>query len=379
MRHWKERIMKRIYVYSAVIALFMALSVSSVLAYDWSVQYMIDTSQSVFGVSQSPYPRDNRGLAISNDGRYLYAGYNNSYNSTGEVRKIDLTVSDYVDATVAQATGVRGKSIAVDDTGRVFLAEGSSIMVYDSDLTSTGFSISATNCEGITVTREGGTLVLYGTDRNDKTLTRWELDENGGAITSATKAGLDGDGVVSITGASSLRGVEIDNIGNIWMADVSANKVFRVDSLGANLASVDVTKAIDLAFNGSAMLVTQYTGRTISVLGPDMSISSVISVPWESLELDPDGQSAGGALSGIVATSGGFYVTNETGQTADEKSTYGRIDDNSGTLEGKFYTDLYSDDNDPILFASVPEPGSLIAIITGLAGIVGIFSRRRRA
>ncbi|MCE5322891.1 PEP-CTERM sorting domain-containing protein [bacterium] len=372
--------MRRVCVYVVVLAIAIALLSSvSAGAYNWSVQYAIDTSQSVFGVSQSPYPRDNRGLAISPDGRYLYAGYNNSYNSTGEVRKIDLTVSDYIDATVARTTGVRGKSIAVDDAGRVYLAEGSTIQVYDADLTASMYSITTTKCEGLTVAREGGALVLYGTDRTNKTLTRWELTESGGSITGATASGLDGDGVVSITGASSLRGVEVDNSGNIWMADQDANKVFRVDSAGGSLASVDIATPMDLAFNGSSMLVTGYTSRAISVVGADMSISSVLSVPWESLELDPDGQSAGGALSGIVAVGDGFYVTNETGQTADEKSTYGRIDDNSGTIEGKFYTDTLYDDNDPILHASVPEPGSLIALITGLVGLVGIASRRKRA
>src|SRR5271168_4135002 len=75
-------------------------------AYKWSVQYLIDNSQSVFGRSQQVYPRGNRGLAISPDGNFLYAAYTQSFNSgvtlrprdslmtnTGEVRKIDLRVS----------------------------------------------------------------------------------------------------------------------------------------------------------------------------------------------------------------------------------------------------------------------------------------------
>jgi hypothetical protein len=90
-----------------------------------------------------------------------------------------------------------------------------------------------------------------------------------------------------------------------------------------------------------------------------LSAGDDITVPWTSLELDPDGQSAGGALSGIAIFGDGFFVANETGQTADEKSTYGRTDGNSGYIGDKFYTDLYKDDNDPILFA-IPAPATII-------------------
>jgi hypothetical protein len=340
---------------------------------DWSVQYMIDSSQTDFGELQSPNPRNTRGLALSADGQYLYAGYNNGSN-VGEVRKIDLTVSDYIDASVARVTGVRGKSIAVDDAGRVYLGEGTSIKIYDGDF---GFqySIATTNCEGVTVQREGGTLAMYATDRNNKTVSRWALTESGGAITGAALGGLDGDGVVSVTGASSLRGLDIDLDGRIWMADSGANLVFRVNGDGTGLTSVSVAKAMDIGFDNGRALVTQYTSRTISVLDViDMSLVSSVTVPWAGLELDPDGQSAGGALSGIVVLPGeGFYVSNETGQTADEKSTYGRTDGNSGWIGDKFYTDLSSDDNDPILLA-VPEPATLsILTLGGLAML-----RRRR-
>lgn len=340
---------------------------------DWSVQYLIDTSQTVFGNSQSPSPRDNRGLAISPDGQYMYLGYNNSY-STGEVRKIDLSETDCVDASVAQLTGVRGKSIAVDDAGRVFLAEGSSIKVYDADLTTLQYSIATTKCEGVAVARDAGTLYLYGTDRTNANLTKWALAESGGAITGGSVAWQ-----TAITGASNLRGCEVDASGRIWMADIDANKVFRVDGDGSDLAWVDVSSPMDIAFDGSSAWVTQYTDRTISVLDADMDLlGSPISMPWLALELDADGQSGGGALSGIAIVPGrGVYVTNETGQTADEKSTYGRTDANSGELGGKFYTDLHSDDNDPVLFAAVPEPSTLALLLGGATMLVWAARRRR--
>ena len=328
----------------------------------WSVHYLIDQSQSVFEKSQFVGPRDNRGLALSPDGRYLYAGYNNptSEPSTFQVRKIDTTIADYINATVAVLPGYRGKAIATDDLGRVYLAEGTKIAIYDSNLATSLWEITGlTLVEGVAVTRENGTLVLYATDRSNKTLTRYEISEGTGVtITGYTKTGLDGDGEISITGASNLRGVEVDPAGRIWMADISANKVFRVNTDGSGLVSVSVIKPIDIAFDNTQAFVTQYTSRTIIVLNQsDMSLVTTLTPPWAALVLDSDGQSAGGALSGIAMGPGQFfYVANEAGQTANEKSTYGRCDEQSDNPGGPCtYTDLTHDDNDPILKALTPN------------------------
>jgi len=298
------------------------------------------------------------------------------------VRKIDLTVADYLDATVARVEGVRGKAIAVDDVGRVYLAEGSAVKVYNAGLTTELYSIGTTKCEGVAVAREGGTLALYATDRTDMTLTRWELGESGDLITGAAQAGLDGDGQIGVTGANSLRGCEIDPLGRIWMADIGAGLVFRVDGDGSGLISTAVGNAIDVGFDGTQALVTQYTNRTITALDLDLNpIGGPLTAPWAQLELDPIGQSGGGAFSGIVVIPGlGFYVANEAGQTAHEKSTYGRIKlvedgGHSGWDGGTFYTDLFWDDNDPILYAQVPEPG--ILVLTAL-GAVALVRRKRR-
>src|SRR5438067_787175 len=64
-------------------------------AYKWSVQYLIDNSQPIFERSQKVFPRHCRGLALTPDGHFLYVGYNHSFNSSGEVRKIDVRIADY--------------------------------------------------------------------------------------------------------------------------------------------------------------------------------------------------------------------------------------------------------------------------------------------
>jgi DNA-binding beta-propeller fold protein YncE len=354
-------------LFATLLALKSAAWGGAPSAYKWSVQYLIDNSQSVFGRSQEVYPRATRGLAISPDGNFLYVGYNQSFNSgaplrprdsrmtnTGEVRKIDLRVADYEDATKAVLPFHRAKAIVVDDQNRVYLAEGNMIEIYDANLKNVLLTLPADTCDGVAVTREGGDTVLYATERDARELHRFLIDTrfaSGGA--PGTPAGFGGSGVLKIPGAMSLRGVAVDPKGKIWMADVDANKVFRVDPDGNNLTSVDVEKPMAIAFMDDTALVTQSTVRQIALVTLDMVVTGNLSVPWEELELSPYGNDHDGSLAGIAVIPGnkGFYVANEHGQTSNQKSTYGRTDQNSQVIDGKLYTDAFQDDNEPVLRA----------------------------
>ena len=353
---------------ATLLALNTAVWAGAPLAYKWSVQYLIDNSQSVFGRSQEVYPRANRGLAISPDGNFLYASYNQSFNSgaplrprdsretdTGEVRKIDLRVADYEDATKVILPFHRAKAIAVDNQNRVYLAEGNRIEVYDANLKNVLLNLPADTCDGVAVTREGGDTVLYATERDARELHRFLIDTRfGSAGAPGTPAGFGGNGIMKIPGAVSLRGVAVDPKGKIWMADVAANKVFRIDPDGSNLTSVDVEKPMAIAFMDDTALVTKSTEREIALVTLDsMVVTGNLSVPWEELELSAYGNNRVGSLAGIAIIPGGkgFYVANEHGQTSDQKSTYGRTDQNSEVIDGKLYTDAFQDDNEPILRA----------------------------
>lgn len=344
----------------------------------WDVQYLIDSSQSDFGQSQLTNPRDNRGLALSPDGQFLYAGYNSSLDGLGEVRRIDLTQSDFIDAADAQTTGVRGKAIAVDDVGRVYLAEGASIEVYSADLSTKLFSLTGlSKAEGVAVTRENGQLVLYVSDRTDGDLRKWELDEIGAGIDNATADASFGQ-TGSVALSSDLRGVEIDPNGHIWVAGLGNDTLYRITSDGNILDAIPVSNPFDIGFDGNTALVTRESDLVISRFDVDsmLSLGSDLTVPWLTLELDPDGQSDGGALAGIAVIPGqGFFIANEAGQTLNEMSTYGNVDANSQNG----FTDFFNDDNEPILFATttIPTPPAVWAGASLLCGLIAIRRTRK--
>ena len=138
-----------------------------------------------------------------------------------------------------------------------------------------------------------------------------------------------------------------------WIADFEGNQVLRMDRDGKKISTVAVDKPIALAFDGAKCLVTQSDKRQISILDQDLRVTGTLAIPWEELELAPLGNNHQGALSGIVVVPGkGFYVANEGGQTANQKSTYGRPDQSSDIVNGKVFVDAFLDDNEPILHAS---------------------------
>lgn len=346
---------------SRLIAFAASLLVSATVAsagdaYKWSVQYLIDNSRTIFGRPQKTSPRHNRGLAISADGKYLYAGYHHSFNGSGEVRRIRIDVADYDRATEAVLPGVLAKALATDDKGRVYICDNACIVVYDAELEHRELRIPMTVCEGVATTREGGQLVLYATDREEATVTRFVIQESGAQVTAATPSGFDGSGVMKVTGAYDLRGMKVDPKGNLWLADCKGGKVFRIGQGGKEVKSVAVPFAMDVAIDRDRVFVSRSTERMISVLDPDVNILGTLNVPWEELELSPLGNNRNGSLSGIVVLPGkGFFVANEAGQTAGQRSTYGRIDDHSDFVNGKMYRDVFGDDNEPILRATEVE------------------------
>ena len=338
-----------------LIALFAAVASSRAGdTYKWTVQYLIDNSQAILGQSQKVWPRRNRGLALSTDGKYLYAGYHHGPSGGGEVRKIALSITDdFARATVRTLVGPLGKAIACDDRGRVYISGDGEVLIYDSGLSALQHSIPLGTSEGLAVAREGRELALYASDRELGLLHRYVIEERGDDVVGAAPGGFDGSGSVAIKDAASLRGVEIDAKGAIWIADYDAGRVYRVSKDGKTIDQVEVPHAMDVAFVGDRAYVTRGSDRVVAVLeSASMHLIGNLGVPWDELELSPTGNNRMGTLGGIAAIPGkGFFVANESGQTAAQRSTYGRADDNTDFIGGKLFRDAYNDDNDPILRA----------------------------
>jgi hypothetical protein len=336
----------------------------NVPATGWAVAHIVDADDVVAGLNQSTAPRNNRGLALSPDERFLYLGYIlNKYL----VRKIDLSVADPADnhnAVVAQLILPSGsqpaRDIATDDRGRVYLALGDKIEIYNADLqvpplhTISGF----TACEGVAVRREKGKLAVYATDRLDKTLERFVLIEAtpvggaGEAITSSRQGGLDGDGEVPIAGAGSPAGLDIGKYGSIWIADAGKGKVYRVNAAGKTADSTVVERAMDVAIDTTRgeVFVSQYTRRTIKVLNINNGkIKRTLAPPAAGLKVSLDGEARFGALCGIdVAScpqallSPRVYVANEKGRSilTSGDSPFSNVGDNQ---------EVKAADTDPVL------------------------------
>jgi hypothetical protein len=269
------------------------------------------------------------------------------------VRRIQIDVTDFERATVGILRGVQAKGLATDDKGRVYITDLSCIMVYDAALETRLLRIPSGVMDGVATAREGGDLVLYATDREMGTINRWVLKENGEGVSSPTAAGFGGSGVFKVPGATDLRGLKVDTKGNLWTVDLKGNKVFKMRPDGSNLKMVEVKGPMDVAIDGGRVFVTRWAERAITVLDDELNVLGSLNVPWEELELSPYGNNRKGALSGIVTVPGkGFFVANEGGQTANQKSTYGRIDDHSDLIDGKLFRDVFQDDNEPILRAT---------------------------
>jgi DNA-binding beta-propeller fold protein YncE len=319
----------------------------------------VDADDVVAGLNQSTAPRNNRGLALSPDERFLYLSYIlNKYL----VRKIDLSVADPADnhnAVVAQLILPSGsqpaRDIATDDRGRVYLALGDKIEIYNANLqtpplhTISGF----TACEGVAVRREKGKLAVYATDRLDKTLERFVLiDGAGEAIIPSRQGGLDGDGEVTIAGANSPAGLDLGKHGSVWIADAGKGKVYRVNAAGKTADSTVVERAMDVAIDTTRgeVFVSQYTRRTIKVLNINNGkIKRTLAPPAAGLKVSLDGETRFGALCGIdVAScpqallSPRLYVANEKGRSilTSGDSPFSNVGDNQ---------DLKTADTDPVL------------------------------
>jgi hypothetical protein len=353
----------------------------------WSVQYLVDRDVKPQGYccdqsfpsinSGEAEPDDNRGLALAPDGKHLYAGYNNGHwpdpmgnpdvmwdGRYGEVRKLDTSGPVLEEKRFDSVLyGFRGKAIAVDHRGRVYLAEGfhepnnppgspdpsNRLVIYDADLDSQlfNFTIGGSNCPGTSagynclpgdpascaaevspcsrpegvavVTQQDPGLVLYVSDRVRGTLDKFV--SSNGKVTNWTLA-REFQVVSASTANGHLRGLAVDSQGRIWIADYVNNGVYVVDpSMSSSTFVTGISGAIDVAVDGVNAFVTTNgdpsdpEGSTtppqiIVVNQTSLVVTMALTPPYRKLnplinpcgdQDDPCGND-GSRLSGIVVT-----------------------------------------------------------------------------
>jgi hypothetical protein len=227
-------------------------------------------------------------------------------------------------------------------------------------------------------------------------------------LTATPDASFGAGGTAALAGLS-LRGLDVDASGRIWVADFGAGQVLVVEANGLSFTSRTVgATPIDIAVNDlslygeSQVLVTDFQNRLIRMFEIshfdantlDFSNASVANgymfnigdSDLIALSLDPDGNNDSGnppgALSGIVVVPNrGFYVTNENGQTADQRSIYGIDDGQGGIIDGVQYMDIHRDDNEPVIsyLIPIPEPAAIVLGAMALAGFAVLVRRRASA
>jgi len=347
----------------------------------WSVEHIINNSETVFGVDQGNFgmngPRSNRSLALSPDGNFMYLGYG---DPGWFVRKVEIGYApgDNVNSVKAQL-GLTdegkslnwAKSLATDDQGRVYITRNLEIQVYDANLTTrlltvTGFS----KAEGVHVARaDTGKVYLYNTERNltSGQLKRMELTEAtdfvGGTVAWSGDASFGGgDGMADLgTGQfDDCRGIATDADGRVWVAE-NDNFLIRIASDGGSSTSIGLSDAFDVAIDGNKVFVSQDDDKTVSIINATtMALLDTLSVPFATLQLDEGGQSGYGTLGGIdVVSNSALFVSNEYGQTLDPSA----------------YSTYAGDDNEPVLKVT-PDPATMsLLALGGLA----VLRRRRRS
>lgn len=334
----------------------------------WSVAHIVNTDMTLcfadanfpptICVDQFFGPRNNRGVAVSPNGAFLYLGYGDpgsfvrkvatgqapAANNTAVVAQLKLVVDPLAPGQTW------AKSIATDDTGRVYFTQDVVIQVYDPNLTTrlltiTGFS----HTNGVHVVRPVAgqpTLYVYRTERGASTgqLARMALDETtafgGGtvAFSSVVDTSFGSAGFVDLvtsTPATDVRGLATDAGGDIWVAD-HGGTVFRVSSSGSILSTVAVPQAFDVYVDGNQVFVTQNVSATVAVIDrTTLVVDPAPIIPFAGLSLLTPPGISDSTLGGIDGVPGvALYTANEAGDSIDPSP---------------FRTGATDDDDEPVL------------------------------
>ena len=298
-------------------------------AVTWSV--LSDTT----GTSPGTNPYSIRGLALTNDGSSIYAGYIHS-DAINELS----TSTAAIEATVSTPT-LQPKGVATDDRGFVYstLNSGSGATtqhwaIYNSNLTPvtgspfTSATTASKQISGMAVQKLNGHYYAYiSSNKGAGTIERWD-------VTTPTSPTLDTswgtNGIIDLRSASFglgsntyVNGLVVDTDGTVYATGGvnttdRGDSVFKISPDGLSVEkTATVSGALDDAIFDGELYVTEYLGpnSTIAVLKEaDLSlVATITGVPIGAYaNTTPDAQGYDAGYSGIdISASGKVYVAEQ--------------------------------------------------------------------
>jgi len=338
----------------AVLGFLLVANVASALPYDWAMPYQ-HVNQHGGG-----YKFSIRSLAASQDGSdTLYYGHiQNAYDGILPDGTLNIVNIDPSTGAVLHYITVTAqpKALATDDRGYVYAGAGGTVNVYPGNLSSLTASISvsgATAIEGVTVTQIGSDYFLYASNRGTGKVARYNIDNINSPVLDTTWAT---NGIYTLP-TTDLRGVvTADADGNLWVSDKTADRVYRIAADGLSHIYTTVDNPKDIAICGDYAYVSTEKGDLSTVEQLFVSDMSLNQTLYDSMVNTGYGASHYG-FGGITILNGKVYVTDEDSLRIDGPSGYG--DPTTHYLDRIYSIDI----------PCIPEPASIIAMLSGLSGL----------
>ena len=176
------------------------------------------------GISDDSLMRKNYEITFQNSSSTVY--------TDKEANNIKMPLGSSLDLK-SLLSGI-AKAFTSDDEGRIYSTglDGDTIKIYNSSFTSLLYSIPMDKCEGIAVHRESGNIFLYATEKNEGTLSRFLISENGETITGHTLEGFDGKGIVSLINGAGITDIILTSDNKILVSNPESGTVSRIDING---------------------------------------------------------------------------------------------------------------------------------------------------
>lgn len=330
--------------------------------------------------TNSTSPLSLRGLALSNDGSQIYAGFISPASGTA-IREISTSGGTVTASTTISGSFTQPKGLGVDPSGNVWTtlnnSSGSTSQQFraysgalNSTLSTTALPVTSSNTQlwGATVATIGGNTYLYVTgNKGGTTIERYNINNPSSPVLDSsfgTSGILNVGALVGYTFTSGanglLNGLAVASDGTIYVAaDLSSSSAIRGDTLLkiapslSTYTSTPVVEAMGVALYGSNVYVAQYnsTASSVAVLSSS-NLTHIDTLTFSGVPAHSNTSVDSGYSNVAISASGTLYV-------ADQLFT--------------------STNHDQILVAHVPEPSTIVLAALGLLGLLAMRVKRSSA